>query len=96
MSSATTGMSTALFEEGTVSGSGGCNDYTAAYTTEGDVIGIGPVAATKRACEGELMEQERWYFGSLEKAATYKVSREGLELRDEGGSLQVKYGIGQK
>ncbi|MDX1413703.1 MAG: META domain-containing protein, partial [Candidatus Promineifilaceae bacterium] len=42
---------TAVFgEDGTLSGSAGCNSYTASYELNGDEISIGPAASTRKFC----------------------------------------------
>jgi heat shock protein HslJ len=90
-STATTSLSTAVFAGGQLSGSGGCNQFTATYEIEGNQITIGPAAATRKLCnehEG-IMDQEQQYFEALGRASTFSLTPEKLELRDEGGSLQV-------
>lgn len=93
VSTATTSSSTAMFAGGQLSGMGGCNQFTATYETEGDQITIGPTAATRKFCnepEG-IMDQEQQYFDALARASTFSLTPEKLELRDEGGSLQVSF-----
>jgi len=36
--------------DGMVSGSTGCNNYSASYTLEGDALTIGPAAVTRMMC----------------------------------------------
>ncbi len=85
---------TARFDEdGNLSGTGGCNQYTAQYEATEDTISIVAIAATERACsepEG-VMEQEQQYFAALERADTWSVESGRLELRDAGGALQASY-----
>ena len=95
VSTATTSMSTALFSEGQLSGTGGCNPFTAAYKVEGGQITLGPAAATRKFCnepEG-IMDQEQQYFEALGRARTFSLTPEKLELRDENGSLQVGFRV---
>lgn len=83
---------TATFgDDGKVTGSGGCNTYNAGYTVDGSKIKIGPVASTKMLCEGDAGTQEAAYFAALEKATTFDFVQGRLELRDDGGALQVSY-----
>ena len=84
---------TATFaEDGTVSGSGGCNDFDAGYTVEGaDGLIIGPIASTKKACPDDVMAVEGAYFAALENVATYAVSGGTLTLLDADGATQVRY-----
>jgi heat shock protein HslJ len=93
VSTATTSLSTAVFSEGQLSGTGGCNPFTATYETDGDQITIGPAAATRKFCnepEG-IMDQEQQYFEALGRARTFSLTPEELELRDEDGALQVGF-----
>lgn len=84
---------TADFVEGTVSGSAGCNNYTASYEVGGDQISIGPAATTRMACgepEG-IMEQENEFLAALQTAATYRIDGDRMEMRDESGALAVSF-----
>ena len=85
---------TVLFgESGQISGSGGCNNYSGTYTSDGaGSIEIGPLASTMMACaapEG-VMEQEMQFLAALPAATTYTVEGSSLELRDADGALQVR------
>ncbi len=80
---------TAVFDEaGILSGSAGCNGYSASYEADGDQIQIGPAASTRKMCaqpEG-IMEQENQYLMALENAAVYVIEGRRLEIRDANGS----------
>lgn len=90
----TTEFITAHFADGAMTGSSGCNSYSAAYSVNGEYISIGPVAGTMKACdEATLMAQEAEYLEALERVEVYDVVDNTLELRDEAGSLQVSYTI---
>lgn len=86
---------TAIFGlDGKVAGSGGCNDYNGSYTTDGSKIKIGPLASTKKLCNSPdgIDSQEGQYFAALDKATTYAITAATvLELRDDGGALQVSF-----
>lgn len=75
-------------EEGTMSGSAGCNSYTASYEATESSISIGIAASTEMACmepEG-VMEQESQYLATLQNSAVYSIRDDRLEIRDENGS----------
>ena len=94
VSSATTSEVTATFaEDGTLTGSDGCNTYNATYTVDGPTIAIGPLATTRMACPGdELNEQAVAYAEALGAAVTWSVEPDGsLHLRDAEGALLVSY-----
>jgi heat shock protein HslJ len=82
-------------EDGSLSGSGGCNNYVTSYTAEADQLTIGRVASTMMFCaepEG-VMEQEAAYLAALETAATFTVVNGQLELRTADGALAVSYQV---
>ena len=78
--------------DGRVSGSGGCNRFSAEYTLEGDSLAIGPVASTRMACfepEG-VGQQESAYFAALARVSSWSFREERLQLRAADGALQVE------
>ncbi len=85
---------TALFgDDGNLSGSAGCNRYTASYEVEGATISVGPAAATRMMCaqpEG-IMEQESAYLSMLESAAAYQVRGDTLKMLDGDGEHLLSY-----
>ena len=84
---------TAEFMDGTVSGSAGCNNYSAAYELDGDRISVGPAATTRMFCgepEG-IMEQENQYLEALQSTATYEINADVLEMFDGDGTRMVTY-----
>lgn len=84
---------TAVFgEDGTVSGSAGCNRYTGSYQVDGANITIGPLVSTMMMCvDPEVMTQEAAYLAALENSATFAITGDALELRAADGALQVSY-----
>jgi heat shock protein HslJ len=88
---------TASFDEaGTLSGSAGCNSYTATYTTDVGEIEITAPASTMKACvepEG-VMEQEAAYLLALPTAVRYRVAGRSLELLTAEGTLVASYSRG--
>jgi heat shock protein HslJ len=85
---------TATFaEDGTLSGSAGCNTYTATYTATGGDIAISPPAATQKLCpepEG-VSEQETAYLTALPQAARFGMGEHGLELLRADGTIVATY-----
>lgn len=66
---------------GRVSGSSGCNRFSASYALEGDALRFGPIASTKMACLDEaLMQQEMAYLAALEAVTHYEQSTESLVI----------------
>ena len=87
---------TAIFDEdGTLSGSAGCNNYVTGYTTDGSQISIGPAASTMMLCpepEG-IMEQEAAYLAALATAATYSINGQVLEMRTADDAMAVRFEV---
>ena len=81
---------TVTFQEGRVSGSGGCNNYNASAAL-GDVypfvVTFGPVAATKKMCEEPISNQEAAYFAALPTVGSwgYVYGRLAFFYVDEHG-----------
>ncbi|MEZ4771013.1 MAG: META domain-containing protein [Caldilineales bacterium] len=85
---------TAIFgDDGSLSGSAGCNSYTTSYEVDGDSITIGMGASTMMFCgepEG-VMDQEQQYLAALQTVATWSIAGDKLELRTADGALAVSY-----
>lgn len=82
--------------DGTVTGSGGCNDYTASYMVDAGAIKFGPIAVTQKACSepAGIMEQESQYFAALTLAVAYQVQNDTLlELEDGTGESAVQFSL---
>ena len=82
---------TAIFEEGKLTGSSGCNTYNGTYTiTSGageNEISVGPLATTRMACQERIMNQETLYLSALEEAETYVIEGTTLTIYAPGGAL---------
>jgi heat shock protein HslJ len=85
---------TATFrEDGTLTGSAGCNAYNATFTTDRGKIEISMPAATRKHCampEG-VMEQEAAYLAALPAAVRYRVDGGSLALLTADGTYVVSY-----
>ena len=79
--------------DGTLSGTAGCNNYSAPFTAADGTITVGLAMSTAMACmepEG-VMEQEAEFLAALASAATYSVNGNVLELRtaDDAAAVQA-------
>lgn len=72
---------TLIFKDGQTSGNAGCNNYSAAFTLNGNEITFGLVMATKMHCTN--MPIEKAYFGCLSKTKTYKLLDNKLIFYDK-------------
>jgi heat shock protein HslJ len=76
---------TVTFANGSVSGSGGCNRYTASYTVDDGKLTIGLAASTMMACPEPQTAVEQPFMAALAATMAYKIEDGQLSLLDAGG-----------
>ena len=77
--------------EGNIAGDASCNRFGGACTIEGNTIKIGQLRSTRRACEPEVMQQERKFLALLGSVATWKIDPDGsLILTGEDGEIRAQ------
>ena len=81
----------ATFAGGKVSGSAGCNNYTAAYQTKGGSLTVGTTASTMMACATPVMDQEKAYLENLQASATFTIEGDKLNIADAKGAVVLSY-----
>ena len=84
-------------KDGQVSGTTGCNSYTAQYQVSGDNLTIGLAAATRMYCgspEG-VMDQEADFIAALGNVAKYAIQGDDLTLRNAEGTKMVEAKVAQ-
>lgn len=85
-----TTLTMAFSGDGKVSGSAGCNRFTAGYVAKGQKLTFGPAAATRMMCAAAgVMEQEQQFLKALETVATARFESDRLELRTAAGALAM-------
>jgi heat shock protein HslJ len=77
--------------DGRMSGSTGCNNSNATFSTDGDMITISPGATTLIACPTPIMAQESAFLDVLASATTYKIEADGMELKDASSAVIAKF-----
>lgn len=68
--------------EGRAYGSGGCNRFTGTFELSGEELRVGPIAATRMACEEQVMRLETEFFDALASVGRYELDGETLVLLD--------------
>jgi heat shock protein HslJ len=77
---------TVNFEDGQVSGNGGCNSYSGEYQVHGDRIEFGMLASTLMACaDPAMMEQETIFMGALGDARSFEIVDGQLQIHGSDG-----------
>ena len=73
---------TMSFQDNGMSGSGGCNSYSAPLTYEGSMIKVGKVSATRMSCDDPdgVMEQERHYYEVLRDVKRFNIYGDRLAM----------------
>ncbi len=75
---------------GRVSGTTGCNHYTAAYSADGDALRFSQVAATRRACADPAVDgQEQAFLRAIESVATLGFEGDRLVFRQQDGAMAI-------
>ena len=78
---------TLVLEDGTASGSSGCNRFTGSYTLDGESLTFDPTAAmTRMACAEDQSAVEDGYMANLPLTATWAIEDGDLLLSSADGS----------
>jgi heat shock protein HslJ len=89
---------TAVFElAGDLTGSAGCNTYTAPYEGSENRVNIGPAAITEMAClePDGIMAQESQYLAALEMSTTFQIVDNAMQLTTDDGALVVTFVVAE-
>jgi heat shock protein HslJ len=79
-------------EDGTLSGSDGCNTYTGTYTTDGPRLTLSGLSGSRAACPSdELTAQEEAYLAALQASTLWTATPETLTFRGQDGLLTVSF-----
>jgi heat shock protein HslJ len=84
----------ALFgDNGSVTGTGGCNTYSADYQASETTLTIGALSVTNALCSSPdgIMTQESAYLNILRTAATYRIVGSTLEVKNGAGVVILQY-----
>ncbi len=79
-------------EDGTLTGTDGCSDYSAIYEVDGQNMRIGRIEIQKKDCKKPHRKNARRYYAALRATSAWSVSMFGLTLLDEDDVFQVTFG----
>jgi putative lipoprotein len=80
----------AFDRDGRAHGSTGCNQFTAAYTGEGDALRFDGVATTRRACgDPALEEQEQAFLRAIASVVAVRFDGTHVALLDADGAMAI-------
>jgi heat shock protein HslJ len=86
---------TAQFNDGTVGGTAGCNNYFAAYELDGNQLTVGVGGTTMMACEEAVMVQESAYMSNLAASAAFLITGTQLQIAGADGRTLLTYEVSQ-
>lgn len=85
---------TLLLEDGTASGSGGCNTFSGSYLLDGVSLTFGrELASTLMACMGDAGALESAYLSLLPQVAAWSIDDEVLTLAGDDGGVLLTYEV---
>ncbi|MGI9224442.1 MAG: META domain-containing protein [Woeseiaceae bacterium] len=73
-----------------VGGYSGCNQFMGSVVVSGDGLSFGPIAGTRRMCEGS-MDQENAFLQALESAHRFSISGEDLAVENANGEITMRF-----
>jgi heat shock protein HslJ len=77
------------------SGFNGCNNFFASYEIDASSLKFGPVAATRRFCEGTSAEVEMKFMQALDKTRSWEM-KDGLLILLDNGDVPARFSSGQE
>lgn len=87
-----TEMTIVFGDANNLSGSSGCNTFSAAYQVNGSSLSVGPLGATSQMCSTPpgVMEQEQLFRTVLSSATGFTVEGRQLSIRSARGQLTLE------
>lgn len=82
---------TALFEDGQVSGSAGCNRYFGGYQVEGEKLTFDALGSTRMLCDDARNERETEFLTAMQSVEGYRLEGDRLILLDGEGNPLVEF-----
>ena len=88
---------TAVFADGQVNGSAGCNEYSATATWDATSLQVEePVATTFQLCVEERSERETLFLAKLAEVVAYEIKFDTLALLDANGATLLSFSSRQE
>jgi heat shock protein HslJ len=79
--------------DGRITGSTGCNEFSALFSTVGERLTVGGLGVTQKLCEGAHGEQEQAFLNGLGGAASWHVPVAGQLEIDGAATLIADTGV---
>ena len=85
---------TASFTDTQISGSAGCNTYSASYVATSGTISIGPIATSGRLCADDVNAAEAAYLDALKHAGSFSATTAKLKIGSTSATTRLVYAPG--
>jgi heat shock protein HslJ len=87
----------AFDDQGSVTGTGGCNTFNGEVTIDGSDMSFSPLATTQMFCAEEgVADQEQAFLAALQDVTSYSVDDEGRLVLEDGATLTFEVAAGQQ
>lgn len=80
------GMYVSFDVDGSIKGQGGCNGFFGSLQQSDSGIEVGPLGATRMACEESIMNRERSFLEAVQNTKGFATNSNGLRLMDSDGN----------
>jgi len=77
--------------DGTISGNGGCNNFSSTYNLTATEITFEPVRITKKACNKSRLNQEKALLDVLKGTIGYEVRNDQLIMTNDAGVVVAEW-----
>jgi len=78
-------------DDGTMSGSAGCNLFFGEFSTAGNRVNFSHIGTTKIACQEDVAQQEQRFLDGLENAETFLMENDRLRIQYNGGDYELNF-----
>ena len=86
---------TAVFEDGQMSGSAGCNSYFAGYEIEDGSLTLSGMGNTAMSCDEARNEREGEFLAALQTVTGYRLDGDTLVLLDADGNTVIEMQVAE-
>jgi putative lipoprotein len=81
------GMFVHFAVDGSIKGSGGCNNFFGSLQTTEGGLSVGELGSTRMACPSEIMDREMAFIKALQDTSQFEIGENSLQLLGPGNTL---------
>jgi putative lipoprotein len=81
------GMHVLFAVDGSIKGSGGCNNFFGALEMTDEGLRVGPLGSTRMACPQPVMEREVAFMQALQATSRFEIGNRRLQLLADNNQL---------